>query len=226
MTSNADFKRRVRERMAKTGESYTAARRMLIADGDRPDTAAYVFEPPVADERVVEATGRGLDAWFADLDEWGAASRSHTEIARWLREERDVDGWYSQAITLGYERARGLRAPGQRADGFVVGATKTVAVPVQRLFDAVHDEAVRERWLPGADMRVRTATSPKSIRYDWEDGSTRVIVTFEVMASAKGRIALSHERLPDAETAEEMKAWWRERLVALKSLLEGGELDA
>jgi hypothetical protein len=33
MTSNADFKRRVRERMARTGESYTAARAQLLGRG-------------------------------------------------------------------------------------------------------------------------------------------------------------------------------------------------
>lgn len=37
MTRQKTFKRRVRERMAKTSESYTAARRMLVAEGDRPD---------------------------------------------------------------------------------------------------------------------------------------------------------------------------------------------
>ena len=136
------------------------------------------------------------------------------------------EGWYAQAITVGYERARGLRAPGEQADGFAVGASKTVAVPVARLFDAFEDASVRERWLPGADMRVRTATAHRSARYDWEDGSTRVIVGFEDAGEAKSRVALSHERLPDADTAEEMKAWWRERLVALKSQLEGGETDA
>jgi hypothetical protein len=31
MTKQADFKRRVRERMARTGESYTAARGQLLA---------------------------------------------------------------------------------------------------------------------------------------------------------------------------------------------------
>ena len=39
MTKQRTFKRRVRERMAKTGESYTAARRMLIQDGDTPEAA-------------------------------------------------------------------------------------------------------------------------------------------------------------------------------------------
>ena len=160
------------------------------------------------------------------LDGWGAASRSHTEIARWLREQHGVAGWYSQSITVGYERARGLRAPGQRPDGFAVSATKTIAVPVERLFGAFDDEALRERWLPGAELRLRTATAPRTARYDWEDGSTRVIVGFDDLGEAKSRVALSHERLPDADTAGEMKAWWRERLTALKSQLEGGELGA
>jgi uncharacterized protein YndB with AHSA1/START domain len=226
MTRQKTFKRRVRERMTKTGESYTAARRMLIAKGDRPDTTIPQFEPPVAEERVAAATGRGWQAWFEALDRWGAASRSHTEIARWLREEQRVDGWYSQSIAVGYERARGLRAPGERPDGFAVGASKTIAVPVERLFEAFTDDAVRERWLPGAKLRVRTATAPRTARYDWEDGSTRVIVGFDDLGEAKSRVALSHERLPDADSADEMKAWWRERLTALKSQLEGGELDA
>jgi len=226
MTKQRTFKRRVRERMAKTGESYTAARRMLIAQGERPDAGSAPFEPPVAEERVVEVTGRGWQAWFGVLDGWGAASHSHTEIARWLREEHGVDGWYSQSITVGYERARGLRAPGQRPDGFAAGASRTIAVPVERLFEAFTDDGLRERWLPGAELRVRTATAPRTARYDWEDGSTRVIVGFEDAGPSKSRVALSHERLPDADTADEMKSWWRERLTELKSRLEGGELGA
>ncbi len=226
MTRQKTFKRRVRERMAQTGESYTAARRMLIAAGDRPESPAPEFEPPVADEKVTEATGRGWQAWFEALDGWGAASRSHTEIARWLRQEHGVESWYSQSITVGYERARGLRAPGEHAEGFAVSASKTIAVGVERLFEAFDDEALRERWVPGGDLRLRTATAPKSARYDWEDGSTRVNVGFDDMGEAKSRVVLSHERLPDADAADEMKAWWRERLIALKSQLEGGEVDA
>jgi uncharacterized protein DUF4287 len=222
MTRQKTFKRRVRERMAKTGESYTAARRILIAQGDRPDTLVHAFDPPVADARVVEETGRGWQAWFEALDGWEAASRSHTEIARWLREEHGVQSWYSQSIAVGYEQARGLRAPGQRPDGFAISASRTLAVPVERLFEAFTDEALRDRWLPGADLRLRTATSPRTARYDWEDGSSRVNVGFVGADESKSRVALSHERLPDADAADEMKAWWRERLAALKSELEGG----
>jgi hypothetical protein len=221
MTAQKSFKRKVRARMAKTGESYTAARRQLIAAGERPQAQGPAFEPPMSEEAIRNATGRGWQEWFSILDEWRAASRGHPEIARWLQEQHGVGGWWSQSLTVGYEQARGRRARGQRADGgFSVTASKTVAVPVERLYEAFLSREVRERWLPGAEMRIRTATPPKYARFDWEDGSTRVIVGFTAKDEAKSQVGLEHERLPDAETAEEMKAWWRERVAALKEVLE------
>jgi hypothetical protein len=38
-----DFKRVVRERAAKTGESYTAARRALVGTAEAPDDLAFAF---------------------------------------------------------------------------------------------------------------------------------------------------------------------------------------
>ena len=222
MTRQKTFKRKVRARMQKTGESYTAARRRLIAAGERPEAEAAEFEPPMSDDAIRERTGRGWDEWFALLDAWEAASRPHPDVARWLRDEHGVDGWSAQSVTVGYERARGLRAPGQRPDGWSVTASKTVAVPVERLYAAFGDDGLRERWLPGAELHVRTASPPKSARYDWEDGSTRVIVGFYAKGDGKSQVALEHTRLPDADTAEEMKSWWRERVGALKEMLEGG----
>lgn len=222
MTQQKTFKRRVRARMAKTGESYTTARRMLLAADGRVPEPAPAFEPPASEAALVRATGRGWQPWLEELDAWGAASRTHTETARWLRDERGVAGWWAQSITVGYERARGLRAPGQRPDGWSIGATRTVAVPVEALFAAFEDASLRERWLPGADLRLRTATAPRSARYDWGDDGTRLIAGFEALGPAKSRVALAHERLPDPDAAAAMKAFWRERLGALKALLEAG----
>ena len=44
MTRQADFKRRVRARMAKTGESYATARRALLA-GTTPDDSPLDWMP-------------------------------------------------------------------------------------------------------------------------------------------------------------------------------------
>ncbi len=220
MTRQKTFKRRVRTRMAKTGESYTAARRMLIPGPKDSPPAAATAQPTVSDDSIVRATGRGWEQWFELLDGWGAASRTHTEIARWLTTEQRVGSWWAQSITVSYERARDLRAPGQHAQGWSITATRTIAVPVALLFSALEDAALRERWLPGADLRLRTATAAKVAHYDWEDGATRVHVFFDDLAEGKSRLTVQHERLPDAGAAEAMKTFWRERVAALKRLLE------
>ena len=233
MTRQKSFKGRVRARMDKTAESYTTARRQLLARASAaPETApeaapkaapdgAPEIRRPYSDEVIRRNTGRDWDQWFALLDQWGAAERPHPEIARWIAEAHAVPGWWAQGVTVAYEQARGRRVPGQRCDGdFSVSASKTVAVPVGRLFEAFADQDLRERWLPDAAFELRTAQPGRSLRANWEDGSTRVNVNFTALGAAKSQAAVQHERLPDAEMAETMKTYWRERVAILKQVLE------
>ena len=226
MTRQRSFKRLVRARMDKTGESYAAARASLLA-AEQPKT---VEQLPLAtsDGSIRERTGRGWEEWFDLLDQWGAASRTHREIARWVAEQQGVEplAWNVQAVAGSYELARGVRAVGEKPDGFAVTASKTMAVPAERLYEAFVDESRRERWLPDGKLVERTATKAKSARFDWGDGETRVSVFFEAKGEAKSTVALEHTRLADAQEAERMKAFWRERLTALKSQVEGGGIDA
>ena len=159
MTEHKSFKRLVRARMAKTGESYTAARAMLLR-GEEPAGAAEV-RLATSDETIRERTGRGWEEWFGMLDEWGAAGRSHRETARWLAEQQGLHplAWNVQAVASSYERARGLREPGEKNDGFAITASKTVGVPVERLYDAFVDDSLRTDWLPDGQLSARTATS-------------------------------------------------------------------
>jgi hypothetical protein len=220
MTRQRSFKRLVRSRMEKTGESYTAARAVLLAGEEEPQAAEAWLA--TSDERIRERTGRGWEEWFDLLDEWGAAERKHREISRWVADQLGIGPlvWEAQAVTSSYERTRGLRAVGETEQGFAVSATRTVAVPVERLFDAVVDESQRLTWLPDGELSERTATRPKSARFDWGDGATRVIVVFESKGEAKSTMALQHVRLRDGQEAERMKAYWRERVTALKEELE------
>jgi uncharacterized protein YndB with AHSA1/START domain len=218
MTRQRSFKRLVRARMEKTGERYAAARAALLAAEEPKATDAPVLT--VSDEVIRRRTGRGWEEWFDLLDESGAIAKPHPEIARWLRSEHGIDGWSAQSVTVSYERARGRRAVGEHADGFAITAQKTVAVPVEQLFDAFVDASQRSRWLPDADLRERTATRPKSARFDWGDGETRVVVAFEPRGEAKSVVALEHARLPDAQEAERMKTFWREHVATLKEVLE------
>jgi hypothetical protein len=221
MTRQRSFKRLVRSRMEKTGESYTAARAVLLAGDEQPQAADQPWLV-TSDERIRERTGRGWEEWFDLLDEWGAAERTHRETARWVAEQLGIGPlvWEAQAVTSSYERARGLRAVGETEEGFAASATRTVAVPVERLFDAVVDESQRRGWLPDGELSERTATRPKSARFDWGDGGTRVHVVFDSKGEQKSRLALQHVRLPDAGEADRMKAYWRERVDTLKEELE------
>jgi len=227
MTRQKSFKRLVRARMEKTGESDTAARAVLLA-AEAPATATE--RPPLAtsDEAIRQRTGRGWEAWFDLLDDWGAAERPHREIARHVAGLLGIDplAWNAQAVASSYERARGLRAVGEHADGFAITASRTVGVPVERLYDAIVAPSQRERWLPDAPLRERTATRPRSARFDWETGGTRVHVTFAQKGEGRAVVTVEHARLADAEQAERMKAWWRGHLDALKARLEAGQLDA
>ena len=220
MTTQKSFKRLVRARMEKTGESYTAARSNLLT----AEEPGAIDETALAtsDEKIRQRTGRGWEEWFDLLDDWGAAERTHREIARWVAEQQGAVplAWNAQAVAGSYERARGLRARGEHADGFAITASKTVAVPVERLYEAFVDEHERRRWLPDAQLRQRTATRPRSVRFDWDDGASRVHVTFLEKEGARSVAALEHARLPDAAEAERMKAYWRERVATLKEVLE------
>lgn len=167
------------------------------------------------------ATGRDREEWFGILDAWGAPGREYREIADWLTGDHGISSWWAQKVIVEYQEARGLRDPGVRRDGtFEITASKTVAVPVGRLFAAFADAELRARWLPGVEMRERMSQPGRSLRFDWEGGATRVVVSFAASGEGRSQVALQHEHLPDVTSADEKKAYWRERLAALKTELE------
>lgn len=227
MTRQKSFKDRIRSRMEKTGESYTAARRQLIekleAEALKRRTPKTVSRIRKSDESVREATGRTWDEWFKMLDKWGAKDKKHPEIARWLSEEHGADGWWAQSVTVAYEQERGMRAPGQMADGtYSINASKTINVAVKVLFEAFEEARVRESWLGDFEFKIRTARAGKSMTATWEDGSTRLTLGFTSKGADKSQVALGHEKIADAHRADELKMFWRHQLDLLKKLLESG----
>ena len=209
MTENKAQKRAIRTRMAKTGERYTAARQHV----GKPEESAA--DPPFSEEAVRRRTGKGWREWIRILDAWGARERSHRDIARYLVEEHGVGGWWAQSVTVGYERARGMRAPHETSTGFQVGVSKTVPVDVAALFAAVVNPRRRSRWLESGTLRMRTTRQPSTARFDFRDGRSRVIFGFTPKGETKSSVALIHERLPDADAVERMRAFWKERLARL-----------
>ena len=219
MTTQKTLKRRVRARMDKTGERYTAARRNVRSEQEAPEPPAPTATPPVSDDAVRKGTGRGWDEWFAILDAAGAVAWKHPTIARWVAAQYGISGWWAQGVTVGFERARGLRARHERPSGFSVSVTKTVNVPIERLHEAFANSRERKAWMERS-VRVSSGTPPRTINFPWGDGS-RVAVRFESRGPAKAQVALQQEPLANAATVEELRAFWRAHLAALKERLEG-----
>jgi hypothetical protein len=230
MPRDKDLKRLVRARMKKTGEAYTAARAQILKKPSRtaksptpsarltpsagPSPAEYAALAGMADAVVKEKTGRTWEEWVKTLDKHNAADLPHRDIATLVHETYKVREWWTQTVAVGYERIKGLRARGQRRNGtFEANKSRTFNVPVMTLFNAWADPTIRRRWL-GVDVKVRTATAPKSVRLAWTDGSI-IAVGFTAKGASKSQVALAHVKLPDREAAERTKLYWTERLDAL-----------
>ena len=232
MPTNKDLKRLVRARMTKTGEAYTAARANIINKPkakrrSKPASVAtaidYATVAGMSDAKLKEKTGCNWERWVKALDRLGAAEMSHREIAALVNEKYKVDGWWSQTVTVGYERIKGLRARGQRRDGsYEASKSRTFNVPVKALFDAWATAGVRRRWMNGETVKIRTATAPKSMRLDWGD-RTIIAVGFMAKGKSKSSVAVQHSKLPDRETADRLKQYWSDRLSALGNVLAGDQ---
>ena len=219
MTEQKASKRQIRTRMQKTGERYTAARGKVVKPAPLPPRAA---EPPFSEAAIRKATGKRWDDWFRILDAWGGTEHTHTEIARYVNQELGVDGWWAQSVTVGYERARGMRAPHERPDGFSVDVSKTFPVDADRLYRAFADARHRSRWIERGTLTLRTGTKSKhTARFDFGTGdeASRVIVGITPKGSSKATVAIQHERLAAAKDVETMRDFWKERFEDLKHLL-------
>ena len=182
-------------------------------------------EDGVGDAAVRARTGKGWDEWLAVLDADGARDLGHKEIVELVGRHLPADdGWWQQMVTVAYEQARGLRAKHQKPEGFQISRSKTVAAPVSRLYAAFVDPSSQAAWL-GPDVAAaitpRTCNVDKSARLLWTDGRTTVDALFYEKGAGRSQVALQHSKLASAEEAAAMKAYWGERLDALKSLLEG-----
>jgi uncharacterized protein (DUF2461 family) len=75
MTRQKSFKRLVRARMEKTGQSYTAARAALLSAEETKATEGPTLT--MSEESILRRTGRGWEEWFDLLDESGAGEWRH-----------------------------------------------------------------------------------------------------------------------------------------------------
>jgi hypothetical protein len=173
----------------------------------------------ITDAAVRARTGKTWAEWFAVLDRVGAARMSHKAIAAYLHESQGCSAWWSQMVTVGYERERGLRVRHQTATGFVAHASRTLPVALPALFAAWESEEARGRWLPAPGFAVRTAKPNKSLRGTWGGGRTSLEVLFYAKGEGKSQVTVQHGKLKSAKEVQRLKAYWTAALDRLRERL-------
>ena len=144
---------------------------------------------------------------------------SHREIAALVNRRFKVSDWWSQTVTVGYERIKGLRDIGQRRSGaYEATKSKTIAAPASRIQRAFTDSRLRRKWLPGVNVAVRKSTPGKSVRMTWDDDTS--VEVWLTPKGAKTSTAVTHTKLTGKEDAEGRKRYWGEKLAALAAVVE------
>jgi hypothetical protein len=232
MTTQESFKRRIRARMAKTGERYAAARRALIdqagphaatetssvadttgRDGETEAAGGrarpWAAEPETSDAAVTSATGRSWDQWVDAIEGWPGRAEGHTVVAGHLQAEHGLDGWWAQTVTVGWERITGRRLPHQRPDGtFTASRSRTVTVDASMLRRMLLDDEARAELFPGLAGELRSRPTAKAIRVAVGPGVARITLT--PTDGGGTTITVAHERIPTYGEVEEWKRYWGE----------------
>lgn len=189
----------------------------------------------ISDEAVKSKTGKTWRQWFVALDLWGAQKKTHQEIARYLKDERSLSGWWSQQVTVTYEKARGLREPGQASKGWQTQAQKTLAADPEAVWTTLVKPAVRNRWLgskakmrltegsrytleDGTQGEVRAVRPPKLLRLTWEPTrgkKSTLEVTVARSGESKAAVRFRHHGLGAKKDLEPLRKRWKAALDVL-----------
>jgi Domain of unknown function (DUF4287) len=174
------------------------------------------------DAKVLAATGKPLGEWFTILDERGARDLPHKDIARLLQEDYGVPGWWSQSVTVEYEKRIGRRETGQRQSGdYEAAVTRTLPVTMDAALDswlARLPASGPQSAFDGVAFAGEPSTSRTEKRRYWRVGladGSRVTVYFSAKPDGKGaQVTVQHGKLAGRQEVDRWKAFWKAYLQA------------
>lgn len=172
---------------------------------------------------IARATKRSWAQWLTLLDDAGATTSPHAQIAAIAEAHMppglENPGWWAQGTAVAYEQERGLRVPGQSSDGtFKTSVSRTLAVQPSRARESWAQ--LMSAWAGYAAVELDgdpwTSDTPKRLywRARLTDGS-KVVVSAEAKGSEKTLLTLSHEQLVGPEAIAHWKAQWKAELQRL-----------
>ncbi len=215
MTKHESFKRRIRVRMATTGERYVEARRILLErSASSTSRRPWIADPEMSDDAIKSGTGKSWDEWCDLIDDFAGRDDGHKAIADHVRDHHGVDAWWAQGVTVGYERITGLRLPHQMADGtFTANKSRTVTIDSDQLRGLLLDDDHRAHLFPDVPTVVKSKPTAKAIRIAIGPGIATI--RLEDRGGDRTKVTIGHEQLPALDDVAEWKFYWAEWLEAI-----------
>ena len=180
---------------------------------------AQPYVPAMSDESVKARTGKDWAEWFNELDAAGAVGLKHRDIASFLADQHGMAGWWSQMVTVEYERARGKRLKHETAQGFSASVSKTIAASLPKLYAAVSQPTQRRKWFPKGALVPSSKTQNKYFRGAWKK-SARLEIGFYAKGAGKAQIAVQINKLAKQSEVAKERAAWKAAFSKLQTLLE------
>jgi hypothetical protein len=180
-----------------------------------------MYTPKTSDEAVKKATGKNWAQWFALLDKSGAKKKPHREIVQWLFDKHlgkkggsinviSSGGWWSQMVTVEYERTRGIRLVNQNETGFLVAIHKTTPYSVKKL-QTRWDKLAASKAVASKKLELLPSKAKRPMRR-YKAAVGQVVVTFDARGTTKSRIMVEPTRLPSKADVERERTFWRAKI--------------
>lgn len=182
-----------------------------------PKIEASLF--PCGDDAIRAATGKDWNEWLALLDVSGAAAQGLDHQRIWdlaMQSLPESAGWWGQMVSVGYERARGLREKHESCNGeFQATVSKTFPVPLFAAFASWADANLRGQWLDAPDLSFTKLNAGRNIRARWPDGSL-LDIRFNATGPDRCQIVVDTMKLDDGEAVQRAKAFWQAQFERLQ----------
>lgn len=195
---------------------------------------------PVTNEAAKAETGKTLDQWFRELDDWDGLKKGRRSINTYIYEQK-VDLWWCTTIAVEYEKHHNVRKKDGAFEGYFVCSTKTIAAPVEKVYEAWASGSALSRWFgesvkadvkeegaleckdgdKGTFLRVR---KNKDIRLTVMNTGfltpLQVDAQFQDKGKGKTGVLVNLTRMQTREEADAVRNAWAEALDRLKVSFE------